>query len=50
MKYEENIALLAEFENIINSRPISYMSEQEHDKHISPVMFLKDTHEWFTRH
>lgn len=42
LNYEEMITVLADCESIINSRPLTYMSEQESIKPISPAMFLKD--------
>lgn len=46
LNYEEMITVLADCESIINSRPLTYMSEQESIKPISPAMFLKDIHEY----
>ena len=46
LNYEEMITALADCESIINSRPLTYMSERESIKPISPDMFLKDIHEY----
>ena len=46
LSYEKMINVLADCDSIINSRPLTYMTELESIKLISPAMFLKDIHEY----
>ncbi|XP_055924398.1 uncharacterized protein LOC129956503 [Argiope bruennichi] len=45
LNYEEMITVLADCERVINSRPLTYICEEEAIKPISPSMFIQDVHE-----
>ncbi|GBO46990.1 hypothetical protein AVEN_154626-1 [Araneus ventricosus] len=46
--YEEIVTILCDCEALINSRPLTYVSESEHLVPISPSTFLQDIKEWST--
>ncbi|GBN35463.1 hypothetical protein AVEN_125646-1 [Araneus ventricosus] len=46
--YEEMVTILCDCEALINSRPLTYVSESEHLVLISPSSFLQDIKEWST--
>ncbi|XP_055928608.1 uncharacterized protein LOC129959745 [Argiope bruennichi] len=46
LKYEELNPLLCECESIINSRPITYVSDDNELEHLTPSMFMRDLMEW----
>ncbi|GFW16891.1 ubiquitin carboxyl-terminal hydrolase 15 [Trichonephila clavipes] len=46
LSYEEMLTVLADCESIINARPLTYVTESEAIKLISPSMFLQDIQEY----
>lgn len=44
LNYEEMTTVLTDCERVINSRPLTYICEEEAIKPISPSMFLQDIH------
>ncbi|GFT12753.1 integrase catalytic domain-containing protein [Trichonephila clavipes] len=46
LKYEEMLTVLADCESIINASPLTYITESEAIKPISPSMFLQDIQEY----
>ncbi|GFW79508.1 g patch domain-containing protein 8 [Trichonephila clavipes] len=46
LSYEEMLTVLADCESVINARPLTYVTESEAIKPISPLMFLQDIQEY----
>ncbi|GBM79097.1 hypothetical protein AVEN_177413-1 [Araneus ventricosus] len=46
--YEEMLTILCDCKALINSRPLTYVSESEQLVPISPSSFLQDIKEWST--